>query len=85
MTYRTTPLTSAGFRPAELLMGRRFRTTLPSLEENLKPNWTDQEKVRQADTAATLKQAFYYNHSVMSWRVMTTGMESETLDDTIYI
>uniref|UniRef100_A0AAV2KPY6 Retrotransposon gag domain-containing protein n=1 Tax=Knipowitschia caucasica TaxID=637954 RepID=A0AAV2KPY6_KNICA len=50
-----------GFSPAELLMGRKIRTTLPTLSANLDPSWPDRKEMRSADAAAKLKQAFYYN------------------------
>ena len=42
-------------------MGRRLRTTLPTLQDNLRPNWPDENKIRQADAAAKQNQAYYYN------------------------
>lgn len=39
MSYRSTPCSTTGFSPAELLMGRKIRTTLPTLEKNLLPKW----------------------------------------------
>ena len=39
LTYRSTPLQWCNFSPAELLMGRRLRTTLPILKEQLIPPW----------------------------------------------
>lgn len=37
MCYRSTPCSSTGASPAELLMGRKIRTTLPTLDSNLLP------------------------------------------------
>ena len=42
-------------------MGRRIRTTLLSSEENLKPNWPDQEKGIKAVAAAKPKQEFDFD------------------------
>lgn len=61
MTYRATPCSSTGASPAELLMGRKLRTVLPTLQDNLKPRWPDEDIIKQADAAAKLKQAYYYN------------------------
>lgn len=61
MSYRATPSASTGYSPVELLMGRKIRTTLPTLEENLKPAWPEDQKVRNADALAKGKQAFFYN------------------------
>uniref|UniRef100_A0A3Q0S4A5 Integrase catalytic domain-containing protein n=1 Tax=Amphilophus citrinellus TaxID=61819 RepID=A0A3Q0S4A5_AMPCI len=49
MCYRSTPCATTGVSPAELLMGRKIRTTLPTLEKNLQPKWPNR------------KTAFYYN------------------------
>lgn len=38
MAYRVTPLES-GISPAELLMGRRIHTRLPTLPSQLDPKW----------------------------------------------
>lgn len=62
MTYRATPNSSTGASPAELLMGRRIRTTLPILQDNLKPSWPDMDRIQLADASAKLKQAHFYNH-----------------------
>ena len=35
MVYRATPNAATGHRPAELLVGRRIKTTLPTVESNL--------------------------------------------------
>ena len=61
MTYRATPCSSTGVSPAELLMGRKLRTTLPTLQDNLKPKWPNADVIKQADAAAKQKQAYYYN------------------------
>lgn len=62
MAYRATPSSSTGVSPAELLMGRKIRTILPTLQDNLKPNWHNEDGIRQADAAAKQKQAYYYKH-----------------------
>uniref|UniRef100_A0A3Q3NDN6 Integrase catalytic domain-containing protein n=1 Tax=Mastacembelus armatus TaxID=205130 RepID=A0A3Q3NDN6_9TELE len=61
MAFRATPTSSTGVSLAELLMGRKIRTTLPTLQNNLKPNMPDEEKIRQADAAVKQKQSYYYN------------------------
>ncbi len=56
-----TPHASTGVGPAELLMGRRLRNTLPTLERNLSPKWPDQRLIRRRDDAAKQQHAFYFN------------------------
>lgn len=60
MCYHSTPCTSTGASPAELLMGRKIKTTLPTLEKNL-PRWPNLKAVRSKDTKEKEKQAFYFN------------------------
>ncbi|XP_062399854.1 uncharacterized protein K02A2.6-like [Sardina pilchardus] len=48
LAYRATPL-SNGYSPAELLMGRRLRTTLPILPERLQPALPDLHGLQQTE------------------------------------
>lgn len=61
MIYRSTPCSSTGYSPAELLMGRKIRTTLPTLEKNLQPKWPSRAAVKEKDEQEKAKQAYYYN------------------------
>ena len=61
MCYRATPCTTTGVSPAELLMGRKIKTTLPTLEKNLQPRWPNLKAVRNKDAKEKEKQAFYFN------------------------
>ncbi|UYV72861.1 hypothetical protein LAZ67_10001016, partial [Cordylochernes scorpioides] len=45
LEYRSTPLEN-GYSPAELLMGRKLRTTLPIAPENLNPKLVDSETLK---------------------------------------
>ena len=55
LIYRSTPLSWYEYSPAELLMGCRLRSNLPSVKEQLLPNWPylpdfhhkDQEYIRK--------------------------------------
>uniref|UniRef100_A0A3B4GHF4 Integrase catalytic domain-containing protein n=1 Tax=Pundamilia nyererei TaxID=303518 RepID=A0A3B4GHF4_9CICH len=44
MCYMSTPCTTTGFSPVELNMGRKIRTTLPTLEKNLQPTWPNKRE-----------------------------------------
>jgi len=49
MSYRSTP----GVSPAELLMGRRIRATLPTLDRNLQPKWLRKQCIQAKETNMT--------------------------------
>ena len=55
------PLQATGASPAQLMLGRQIRSTLPTLEENLQPAWPDLQKVRQTDSRAKLRYSQTYN------------------------
>jgi len=46
LTYRSTPVPWCIFSPSELLMGRRFCTTIPTIIEQLTPAWQYLDKFR---------------------------------------
>ncbi|XP_034023466.1 uncharacterized protein K02A2.6-like [Thalassophryne amazonica] len=75
MIYRSTPCSSTGFSPAELLMGRKIRTTLPTLEKNLRSWWPSRAAVKEKDDREKAKQAYYYNrrHGARSLPVLQPG------------
>lgn len=60
MAYRATPLTN-GQSPAELLMGRKLRTTVPVLPSCLNPGWTDIAKLREREQRERGKQWRKFN------------------------
>ncbi|KAL7851818.1 hypothetical protein SRHO_G00176030 [Serrasalmus rhombeus] len=60
MTYRATPL-ECGYSPAQLLMGKQPRTTIPQLPANLRPRWPNIRGLRKAETRAKEKQQRNYN------------------------
>ena len=39
LSYRAAPLPFCGLSPAELSMGRKIRTDIPELQQNLMPKW----------------------------------------------
>lgn len=60
LAYRATPLNN-GSSTAELLMGRKLRTTLPENPRNFYPKWPDLERVRQVEEQYHQNQKFNYD------------------------
>jgi transposase InsO family protein len=75
LVYRATPVTSTGFSPSQLLMGRQLATTLPTLARQLKPEWPEHSKVLANDDAAKDRQKYYYDrrHGVRSLPALSPG------------
>ena len=59
MVYRATPVASTGFSPSELLLGRRIRTTLPMIPNQLSPKTPDQDSLQSHDSKS--RYSHYYN------------------------
>ena len=51
LAYRSTPL-SNGYSPAEQLMGRRFRNTVPMFPSQLTPDWPNLEPLNKHETSS---------------------------------
>ena len=60
LSYRSTPLDN-GYTPAELLMGRKLRSTLPLAPEKLTPKLPDYDQLRKTEQAYKHQQAENYN------------------------
>ena len=61
LSYRATTIPELGASPAELMYGRRLRTTLPTSPRTLMPSHTDHEELRERDRAWKEKQRKYFN------------------------
>lgn len=62
LSYRSTPLYN-GYSPAELLMGRKLRSTLPLAPEKLTPKWPETEQLRKTEQAYKRQQTQDYNEN----------------------
>ena len=59
LNYRNTPLDGIGLSPAQILMGRRLKTSLPTSAELLKPQGTPE--IKQHLQKIKERQKFYYD------------------------
>ena len=55
-TYPHTPHSVIGFSPSELCLGRKLRTTLPTLSQNLEPKTIDPNVVKANDNSMKSKK-----------------------------
>ena len=60
LSYRSTPL-KLGYSPAELLMSRRLRTTVPVSKDLQEPKLADKETVKNRDRDLKRAQKEYYD------------------------
>ncbi|KAL0150323.1 hypothetical protein M9458_054431, partial [Cirrhinus mrigala] len=76
LAYRATPL-EHGYSPAQLLMGRNLRTSLPQSSSQLTPQWPDLEAFRRKDEEGRRKQAIHYNlrHRSRTLQGLTSGQK----------
>ena len=68
LNYRSTPLHWCNLSPSELLMGRRIRTTVPQVSDQLTPQWNYLSEFRKQDGKFKKEQEEQYNrrHRVQS-------------------
>ncbi|XP_078352985.1 uncharacterized protein LOC144637776 [Oculina patagonica] len=60
LAYRSTPL-RCKFSPAQLLMGRQIRNSVPAFHTQLNPQWPDLENLRARESISKLKQEKVFN------------------------
>ena len=74
LAYRATPL-EHGYSPAQLLMGRNLRTSLPQFSSQLTPKWPDIKAFWRKEEEGRGKQATHYNlrHRSRTLQELTSG------------
>ena len=79
LTYRSTPLEN-GYSPAELLMGRKLRTTLPISKEQLQPSLPNAANLRRKERKMRnrMKRNFDKRHGARNLKPLSPG-------DTVWI
>ena len=60
LAYRSTPL-ACKFSPAQLLMERQIRNSVPMFHTQLNPKWPDLDKLRERESTSKLKQETVFN------------------------
>lgn len=81
LAYRTTPLNN-GYSPAELLMGRRLRSTIPTAKKMLVPSTPDMTRLRKYEEELRVKQRKAYDrrHRVQDLADIVDGTEVWVVD-----
>lgn len=75
MCYRATPITATGASPAQLMMGRQIRTTVPTLERTLQATPIEHDVVQWKDSRAKESYERFYNrrHGVHPLPALSNG------------
>ena len=76
LAYRSTPL-YCGYSPAQLLMGRNIRSTLPTFHSQLNPKLPDVSRLCQREQDGRLQQQINFNrrHRVAPLSTLQPGTE----------
>jgi transposase InsO family protein len=61
LEYRNTPLSWCKLTPTQLLMGRKARTLLPTMDECLIPQWPDLNDFKKKDSEFKRQQKCHYD------------------------
>ncbi|XP_062610827.1 uncharacterized protein K02A2.6-like [Saccostrea cucullata] len=72
LTYRTTPL-DIGLSPSQLLMSRRLRSNIPTVQESLKPFHHDTDKIRVKLQVSHDKSKVYHDRSALPLKPLKSG------------
>jgi transposase InsO family protein len=81
LTYRGTPIPSLGFSPAQMMMNRQVRTTLPCVPGNLIPKTPEAEALKDNDRQAKAMQKHFYDRSVKPLSELQPGQKVLMKDD----
>ncbi len=81
MCYRARSMTSTGISPAEVFMGWKIRTPLPSLKRNLVPKHPGKALIRHKDAEAEQQQTT----GDMEYLPSNTGTLETTVKPDIYL
>ena len=73
LEYRTTPIDDLGLSPAQLLMGRRLNTKIPTHADLLKPQTVHSETVKQKLNEKQAIQKKYYDRGTRSLSPLKPG------------
>ena len=61
LSYRSTELSWCNLSPAQLLMGRRIRSTVPEISKNFLPEWTYLKRFREQERQYKEQQVKYHD------------------------
>ena len=74
LAYRTTSL-ECGYSPAQLLMGRHLRTSIPVMASTLHHRWDESKQLRDRQENIKTRQTvdYYRYHRAQTLSILSTG------------
>ena len=74
VSYKATPLEN-GYSPAQMLFGRKIRTTVPVFPDQLKPSWPGLQELREHEQESKIVQTkrYYETHRCTELPAPKTG------------